>query len=147
MCRLKKFTIYALACLYCSAGYSQSVIPGSPSVIIGGDDVRSRDGTTCRQGTYAKPTLDFGVSVINGGANSQNGQYSLNNAANTPLAISNSNTSYGNSTYGVYARIVIPLGKDPDRVDCTQLYSLEIQRLQAELERLKITGSAAVKVE
>lgn len=106
-------------------------------MIVGGDDVRGRDGTTCKQGTYAKPTIDFGVAMSTGGANSQN-----NSIPNVQQAMTNSNSSYG-----VYARIVIPLGADPKRIDCTQLYALEIERLRAELERLKSTGSAAIQVQ
>ena len=37
-----------------------------------------------------------------------------------------------------YARVIIPLGKSPKRLDCTRLYEMEIQRLKAEVELLKI---------
>ena len=37
-----------------------------------------------------------------------------------------------------YARVVIPIGKAPKRLDCNRLYELEIQRLKAEIEMLKI---------
>ena len=37
-----------------------------------------------------------------------------------------------------YARIIIPLGKAPERLDCNALYMLDIQRLKAEIELLKI---------
>ena len=33
-----------------------------------------------------------------------------------------------------YARIIIPLGTPPKRLDCSRLYDLEIQRLKAEIE-------------
>jgi hypothetical protein len=44
----------------------------------------------------------------------------------------NNNTAVG------YARVIIPLGKRPKRLDCSQLYQLEIDRLKAEIEALKI---------
>ena len=41
------------------------------------------------------------------------------------------------STIG-YARIIIPLGEAPTRLDCHALYELEIQRLKAEIMLLQI---------
>jgi hypothetical protein len=46
-------------------------------------------------------------------------------------------TGQGNSAIG-YARIIIPLGATPKRLDCTALYDLEIQRLKQEIQMLKI---------
>lgn len=43
----------------------------------------------------------------------------------------------GKSAIG-YARIIIPLGQAPRRLDCAQLYELEIARLKAEIELLKV---------
>jgi hypothetical protein len=37
-----------------------------------------------------------------------------------------------------YARLVIPLGVQPHRLDCSALYDLEIQRLKAEIQMLKV---------
>ncbi|RYE09317.1 MAG: hypothetical protein EOP22_09455 [Hyphomicrobiales bacterium] len=37
-----------------------------------------------------------------------------------------------------YARVIVPLGSPPARLDCKQLYDLEIQRLKAEIEMLKV---------
>lgn len=37
-----------------------------------------------------------------------------------------------------YARVIIPLGTVPKRLDCTALYDLEIQRLKQEIQLLKI---------
>jgi hypothetical protein len=76
-------------------------MPSTTQSTVGGDEVRARDGTTCKQGTY-------------------------------------------NGT--LYARIVIPFGKTPDRLDCTRLYSLEIERLQLEIDKLKQSGSASITI-
>ncbi len=38
----------------------------------------------------------------------------------------------------VYARIVIPLGRKPKRIDCAQLYALEIERLRMEMELMRM---------
>jgi hypothetical protein len=37
-----------------------------------------------------------------------------------------------------YARIIIPLGEAPTRLNCARLYELEIQKLKAEIEMLKV---------
>ena len=37
-----------------------------------------------------------------------------------------------------YARVVIPLGERPERIDCKRLYDLEIQRLEMEIELMKM---------
>ncbi len=37
-----------------------------------------------------------------------------------------------------YARVIIPIGRTPKRLDCNRLYELEIQRLKAEIEMLLI---------
>lgn len=38
---------------------------------------------------------------------------------------------------GLYARIVIPLDAPPKRLDCTQLYNLELSRKHLELQKLQ----------
>jgi len=110
------------------------MIPGSPSVVEGGDSVRGRDGTTCKQGTYHSPTLDFGITA--------------NNLDSYDDTFGNFNQNRSRSDdVGVYARVVIPLGNNKiPRVDCTQLYQLEIQRLQMELERMQNQGSSSIVV-
>ncbi len=37
-----------------------------------------------------------------------------------------------------YARVIIPLGQAPTRLNCARLYELEIQKLKAEIEMLKV---------
>lgn len=37
-----------------------------------------------------------------------------------------------------YARVIIPLGEAPVRLNCARLYELEIQKLKAEIEMLKV---------
>jgi hypothetical protein len=91
----------------------------------------------CRQGTHNGPTLDFGVSTSNSVAQSPS-----NNSQTDPSLV-----ALNDQGLGVYARVVIPIGSQPDRVDCTRLYNLEIQRLELEIERLKQSGSAAVTVD
>lgn len=49
----------------------------------------------------------------------------------------NDGTAAPQSAIG-YARIVVPLGAAPKRLDCTALYDLEIRKLKQEIEMLKI---------
>ena len=37
-----------------------------------------------------------------------------------------------------YGRVVIPLGSRPKRLDCSKLYNLEVERLQIELDLMKM---------
>ena len=46
-------------------------------------------------------------------------------------------TPGGQSAIG-YARIIVPLGSSPKRLDCARLYDLEIARLKAQIEMLKV---------
>ncbi len=48
-----------------------------------------------------------------------------------------SSTPTSQSAIG-YARIIIPIGATPKRIDCSQLYDLEITRLKAEIQMLKV---------
>lgn len=126
--------------LYCTNSFSQSLIPGSPTNIIGGDEIRARDGTTCKQGTHNGPTVDLGMSSSMLNSQSQNS----NRSSIEDQLYSNGNGT--NQDAGVYARLIIPIGEQPARLDCTQLYNLEIERLKLELEKLKQSGSASITV-
>lgn len=126
------------------------MMPSSPINSRGGDEVRARDGTSCHQGNYVGPTLDVGVTGTHNTNSANSGQptinnYNYNDNSGGSGGMSSMNSNGGD--IGVYARIVIPLGDDPNRVDCTKLYSLEIERLELELKRLKESGSASVTVD
>ncbi len=86
----------------------QTVLPN------GADEVRTADGTSCRSavggdGAYA----DFGV---------------IGAPDNTNTAL-----DCGSGSVAVYGRVVVPLGGRSERLDCTKLYELEIQRLKMQL--------------
>lgn len=40
----------------------------------------------------------------------------------------------------VYARVTIPLGNGPQRIDCSRLYELEIARLRQQVELLTLAA-------
>jgi|LakMenEpi03Aug12_release.lakeMendotaPanAssembly.Ray.scaffolds.fasta_scaffold43543_7 hypothetical protein len=139
----KSFSIILLL-IVLNNGYGSPIIPMTPQNSIGGDSVRGRDGTTCNQGTHIGPTLDFGIAGIkNTNASNSSDPQVINNYYSNQES---SNNIAGNEL-GVYARIIIPIGEEPARIDCTQLYALEIERLKMELENMKKAGSSAVSIE
>lgn len=85
----------------------------------GQDEIRTADGTSCR-------------SSVGG-----DGAYMDMGLIGTP---ENEDTS---SSAAAYGRLVIPLGRKSGRLDCNQLYSLEISRLRMELAlaRQGLSGS------
>ena len=86
----------------------------------GEDSITTSDGVRCSQSINSSGGyLDLGVA---GG--------DLSNYYSASVGTNNSAVGY--------ARLIIPLGKRPKRIDCSQLYQLEIDRLKAEIEALKI---------
>ncbi|WP_244492153.1 hypothetical protein [Aureimonas sp. AU12] len=84
----------------------------------GQDEVHASDGTTCRSAVGGSGAY-LDVGAING----------------------SSNRSGEVSTYG---RVVIPLGRSGKRLDCSQLYELEVARLKMELKLLQMGMGGAV---
>ncbi|MGQ0671513.1 MAG: hypothetical protein ACT4N2_01345 [Hyphomicrobium sp.] len=80
----------------------------------GSDEIRAADGTTCKSSMAGN-----GSYLDVGGIGSQGVDGAFNSGS-------------------VYARLIVPLGETPKRIDCTALYSLEIQRLQNELQLVRM---------
>ena len=80
----------------------------------GQDEIRTADGTSCR-------------SSVGG-----DGAYMDMGVLGTP------ETSDVGASAAAYGRLVIPFGAKPSRIDCSQLYNLEIARLKMELELAKM---------
>lgn len=79
----------------------------------GQDEVRAADGTTCRSAVSGSGAY-LDVGVIRG------------------------NNSIDISDLSTYGRVVIPIGRQQSRLNCTRLYELEVERLQMELKLLKM---------
>lgn len=124
--------------LLCIAGVALAFsVPPYQQTSPGGDEVRARDGTTCRMGQHPTPVLDIGGTAGNDPSNSATMQgYG---------AMQSENAQMGG---GVYGRVVIPLDVTGiPRVDCSRLYDLEVERLQIEIEQLKKGAEGGVQVE
>jgi hypothetical protein len=80
----------------------------------GQDEVRAADGTTCRSAVSGSGAY-VDVGVIRGNS-----------------------SSFDASDFATYGRVVIPIGRQRSRINCTRLYELEVERLQMELKLLKM---------
>ena len=110
----------ALTLAVSAAPAADGLLLPSPPVGPGGEDsITTSEGVRCSQSINSSGGyLDFGVA---GG--------DLSNYASAP--------SGDQSAIG-YARIIVPLGASPKRLDCARLYDMEIARLRAEIEMLKV---------
>jgi hypothetical protein len=119
----RAFAVLILAsCTPALAGDGGIYLPPPPTGPGGEDSITTSEGVRCSQSINASGGyLDLGVAVGN------------LSTYDDPALLS----SGGQSAIG-YARIVIPLGRTPKRIDCTALYDLEIQRLKQEIQMLKI---------
>lgn len=123
---------YSLALLLCllisvSASWADSsslnlALPGAPGSYQS-DKFRAGD-LDCSNAIGSATNLEFGVTGI-----ISKGEYdAINNYFN--------DTKTGD--VGVYARIIIPLGKRVhNRVDCSRLYDLELRKKQLEVVKLE----------
>ncbi len=116
--------VLILAASSLPARAADGILLPAPPVGPGGEDsITTSEGVRCSQSINSNGGyLDMGVA---GGD------------LNTTYYTGSSTVTPGQSAIG-YARVIIPLGQTPARLDCSQLYNLEIQRLKAEIELLKV---------
>jgi hypothetical protein len=126
--------IVALICIP-SIGYTDNSgigiqLPQSQSA-YGQDSIRAGD-LDCKNAIGGATQLEFGVTGV---IDNYDSPFNSNN--NDPFQPSSRDI-------GVYARIVIPLDKPKERINCNSLYELELRKkrlevlkLQQELEALK----------
>lgn len=106
---------------YSFAGSSLNLaIPNGPQSYMS-DKFRAGD-LDCSNAIGSATQLEFGVT----GIISEDNPYDLNS--------SNDKTN----NFGVYSRIVIPLGAKPKkRINCSELFELELQKKRLEVMRLE----------
>lgn len=128
--------------LVCPPALSQTNIgsvqlPSQPQFPQGQDKIRAADGTECSVSTAPRDRY-MDVGVVGGGSSGTGVEnaypYIVPGASLIP------SNQYNRVTGGVYARIVINLDAERPRIDCNRLYELEIQRLRAEIEQLRLIG-------
>lgn len=128
---MKKYIIIAAICLP-NLAYAQNVgvsLPGA-SNSYGQDSIRTGD-LDCKNAIGGATNLEFGVTGV------------IDNY-DSPFGGSSSQGLESSRDIGVFARIIIPLDKPKERINCNSLYQLELRKkrlevlkLQQELEALK----------
>lgn len=110
---------------FCNANGVMSLsIPMSPGNF---QSDRFRAGELdCSMAIGSGVNVEFGVMGVIANANPLT-QPATNNISNNP------NTK----DVGVYGRIIVPIGAPKNRIDCTHLYNLELNKRQMEIEKLE----------
>ena len=99
------------------------LLPPAPVGPGGEDSITTSEGVRCSQSINSSGGyLDIGVA----GGNLSNYYTTDDFGSEQPQ-----------SAIG-YARLIIPLGEAPTRLNCARIYELEIQKLKAEIEMLKV---------
>jgi hypothetical protein len=127
---MTKITLLGILAFCCNNAFAQASslnlsLPGTVGSYQS-DSFRA-DGLDCSMAIGSSTNLEFGVvGVINGSSTI------------------NTNAQAQARDVGVYGRITIPIGAPRERLDCNQLYQLEltkkrieVQRLERELQNLK----------
>ncbi|MFA0310706.1 hypothetical protein BH581_03560 [Vibrio splendidus] len=125
---ISKIIVSILSLTISKLAFASFYIP-SANVPSGYDRISTADGTTCEASITPEMYLQTGMytTVTDDKYDTENSdQYkSINNRTDSDDS-------------GVYVQLVIPLGKKQERLNCNRLYDLEIKRLKAELNKLKI---------
>lgn len=115
--------LFYILLLIPSVAFGQSVnlqMPGSPQSYQS-DRFRIGD-KDCSNAIGSSTNLEFGV-------------LGLIDEPDPTMLQQNYNT--GGTSTGVYARIIIPLDKPEERINCNTLYQLALERERLEVQRLK----------
>lgn len=128
--------------LVCQQAYPQTAIgqvnlPSTPAFPQGQDKVRAADGTECVRSTAPRNKWAE-VGVVGSGTQGQGVENSypfVGYNGTIPSA-----QPYNRAGGAVYGRIIINLDAAQPELDCNYLYTLEIERLKAELEQAKLIG-------
>lgn len=112
-------------------------LPSTPAFPQGQDRVRAADGTECARSTAPRNKWAE-IGVVGSGTQGQGVENSY------PFVGYNgaipSAQPYNRAGGAVYGRIIINLDAAQPELDCNYLYTLEIERLRAELEQAKLIG-------
>ena len=100
-------------------------LPPAPTGPGGEDSIETSTGTRCRQSINSNGAyLDMGA-VGSAASDLPSNQRSVLNADRDRQALA-------------YARVTVPLGKRPKRINCNSIYEMEIAKLKQELELLRM---------
>ena len=127
-------SLLAVSLLASSAGPLASAsaqgiyLPQAPTGPGGEDTIETASGARCRQSINSNGAyLDVGVT-----AHASGGQ--------SPYAGLFPRTDSGGQDATGYARITVPIGRRPTRLDCSRLYEMELARMKREIELLEMAA-------
>lgn len=119
---------YSISLLFvCSTAHAQTgslnlSLPGSVGSYQS-DSFRA-DGLDCSMAIGSSTNVEFGVVGL------------IRNPTNSTIITSDPNSTQGKDV-GVYGRITIPIGAPKNRLDCSELYQLELTKKRMEVQRLE----------
>jgi hypothetical protein len=113
-------------------------LPSTPAFPQGQDRIRGADGTECSRSTAPRSKwAEIGVVGTGvGGQGVENSYPFVGYNGTIPSA-----QPYSRAGGAVYGRIIINLDAKQTDLDCNYLYTLELERLKAELEQAKLIGA------
>lgn len=121
------FAGLTLAAVTAEADTSGLFLPTRPSGPGGQDQIESTTGARCSQSMNSSGSyLDVGM------ASSTAASGSIFSRRDSSLQRDDRVSVIG------YVRLIVPLGKQPKRLDCARLYEMELLRLRAELELMRM---------
>lgn len=103
-------------------------LPAPPMGPGGEDTIETTSGTRCRQSINSNTGyVDVGVagSAGSGVPEGRDAFISITDRDRQALA---------------YARVTVPLGKRPKRIDCSKVYELEIEKLKQEIALMRMNA-------
>jgi len=106
------------------AGTTGVYLPPAPSGSGGEDSIETSGGTRCRQSMNSNGSyVDVGVAGTAASPQKENA-YNFNDTRDREAT--------------AYVRVTIPIGKRPQRIDCSRIYEMELQKLEREVELLRL---------
>lgn len=125
ICRKPYAPVFALISLllpFAAMSANGVYMPPPPQGVGGEDSITTATGTHCRSSMNSnRGYVDMGLTGTQGTSNDIFSGYSGQRQDNSTL----------------YARVVIPLGRPPEKIDCTRFMQLELERLEAEIKMLR----------
>lgn len=126
MTKLQQCSIALLFfCSIASANTTGSLnlsLPGIPGSFQS-DSFRS-NGLDCSMAIGSSTNIEFGV-------------IGLVNPDSQQITSATTNPMDSRKNVGVYGRIIIPIGAPKERLDCNQLYQLELRKKRMEIQKLE----------
>jgi len=120
---MRRLFILAMVSLGVSANNSLNLQLPNAQNNFNYDEVRADSGMSCKNAIGGATNVEFGVTGI------------VNNSV--PIFESEDPNNPTTKDIGLYARIVIPLDKPKERINCNTLYELELQKKRIEVMKLQ----------